>query len=332
MAGRGSRLRPHTLTIPKPLIPIAGKTIVERLVENIVSICKKTVSEISFIIGDFGEETEIELIKIAEKLGAKGTICYQKEPLGTAHAILCAKKALNGNVVVAFADTLFKANFSLEDDSDGIIWVKEIEDPSAFGVVRLNEKNIVTEFVEKPKNPVSNLAIIGIYYFKSGERLRKELQYLIDKNIKDKGEFQLTSALENMKKSGAQFIPGKVDEWLDCGNKDAVLNTNKFLLDNQKTKTPARLQEKIIESKIIQPCCFGKNVTIYNSIIGPNVTIGDNNTIENCKISNTLIQNKNIIKNAHIVDSMLGSHIEYIESINSKEHEVSIGDFTKIKK
>ena len=126
MAGRGSRLRPHTLTIPKPLIPVAGKPIVQKLVEDIVKICNKKVEEIAFIIGDFGAEIEKNLIKIAEKLGAKGKIYYQDQPLGTAHAILCAQESLEGNCVVAFADTLFKADFKLDDSKDGIIWVKQI--------------------------------------------------------------------------------------------------------------------------------------------------------------------------------------------------------------
>ena len=187
MAGRGSRLRPHTLTIPKPLIPIAGKPIVQRLVEDISNVCKEKVDEIAFIIGDFGKEVETNLISIAESLGAKGSIYFQEEALGTAHAILCAKESLKGNIVVAFADTLFKADFKLDNSSDGIIWVKQIENPSAFGVVKLNSADEIIDFVEKPDTYVSNLAIIGIYYFKSGEQLCNELEYLIDNDIKEKG-------------------------------------------------------------------------------------------------------------------------------------------------
>ena len=205
MAGRGSRLRPHTLTTPKPLIAFAGKSIVQRLVEDIVNVCNEEINEIAFIIGDFGKEVERNLIDIANDLGAEGKIVYQDQPLGTAHAILCAKESLKGNVVVAFADTLFKADFKLEKNSDGIIWVNKIDDPSSFGVVKVNEEKIITDFVEKPEFFVSDLAIIGIYYFKSGENLNKELQYLIDNDIKDKGEYQLTNALENMKNKGLKF-------------------------------------------------------------------------------------------------------------------------------
>jgi glucose-1-phosphate thymidylyltransferase len=219
MAGRGSRLRPHTLTVPKPLIPVAGKPIVQRLVEGITKVCGEKVDEIAFIIGDFGTEVENELKNLAQSLGAKGSIYYQEQALGTAHAILCAKESLDGKVVVAFADTLFRANFTLDGDADGIIWVNQIEDPRAFGVVKLDANNVITDFVEKPEHFVSDLAIIGIYYFKDGKNLANELQYLIDNDIKDKGEYQLTNALENMKNKGVKFKPGQVDEWLDCGNK-----------------------------------------------------------------------------------------------------------------
>lgn len=139
MAGRGSRLRPHTLTTPKPLIPVGGKPIVHRLVEDIAAVCNEPIEEIGFVIGDFGSEVERELIEVAEKLGAKGHIFHQTEPLGTAHAVLCAEPLLNGKVVVAFADTLFKADFTMEDNVDGVLWVKQIEDPSSFGVIKMNE-------------------------------------------------------------------------------------------------------------------------------------------------------------------------------------------------
>jgi GTP:adenosylcobinamide-phosphate guanylyltransferase len=151
MAGRGSRLRPHTLTVPKPLIPIAGKPIVQRLVEDIVSVCgDKKVDEIAFIIGDFGDQVEADLKKVAENLGAKGSIYYQDKPLGTAHAIHCAADSMDDEIVVAFADTLFRADFTLDTEADSVIWVKQVEDPSAFGVVQFAEDGTINNFVEKP--------------------------------------------------------------------------------------------------------------------------------------------------------------------------------------
>ena len=329
MAGRGSRLRPHTLTTPKPLIAFAGKSIVQRLVEDIVNVCNEEINEIAFIIGDFGEEVERNLIDIANNLGAEGKIVYQDQPLGTAHAILCAKASLKGNVVVAFADTLFKADFKLEKNSDGIIWVNKIDDPSSFGVVKVNEEKIITDFVEKPEFFVSDLAIIGIYYFKSGENLNKELQYLIDNDIKDKGEYQLTNALENMKNKGLKFTTGEVTEWLDCGNKDATVYTCERVLDHNKNTEMIADDSQMINSKIIEPCYIGSGTKIENSIIGPNVSIGNNTIILNSQIKESIIQNTSKIKNAKLYKSMIGNNV-FFDGHNI-ELEVSIGDFSEVK-
>ena len=327
MAGRGSRLRPHTLTVPKPLIPIAGKPIVHRLVEDIAGVINQDIEEIAFIIHkDFGKQVEVELIAIAEKLGAKGTICYQNEALGTAHAIMCAKEAMQGPIVVAYADTLFRADFSLDTSADSVIWVKQVEDPSAFGVVQLNENNQIVDFVEKPKEFVSDLAIIGIYYFKSGETLRSELQYLLDNNVVKGGEYQLTDALENMKVKGLKFVPGKVDEWMDCGNKNVTVETNSRLLgflhaDGENLVDPSVICEN---STIIQPCFIGENVKLVNATIGPNVSLGNGCTVLNSSLKNSLVQNQSTIKNAHLDNAMIGSFASFDGNFTS----ISIGDYS----
>jgi glucose-1-phosphate thymidylyltransferase len=326
MAGMGKRMRPHTLTIPKPLIPVAGKPIVQRLAEDIVKISQEKIDEIAFIIGDFGIEVENTLIKIAESLGAKGKIYYQNEPLGTAHAILCAKESLQGKITVAFADTLFRADFILDENQDGIIWVHEVDDPSAFGVVKTNDNDIITDFVEKPKTFISNKAIIGIYYFKDGEYFKSELQYLIDNNIIKGNEYQLTDALQNMMKKGTQFSVGKVNEWLDCGNKDATVITNRRLLINSNGDKLVSETAKITNSIINHPCYIGENVEITSSIIGPYASIGDNSAITHSIITDTIIQTNSKIKNANIDNSMIGNYVEYKGDIN----ELSIGDFTTI--
>jgi glucose-1-phosphate thymidylyltransferase len=228
MAGMGKRLRPHTLTTPKPLIPIVGRPIVYWLVHDIVEVCNDQVENIGFVINrSFEESSENELLAIAKKLGAKGHIFYQDEPLGTAHAIYCAADILSGRTIVAFADTLFKANFQLDTEQDGIIWVHQVDDPSAFGVVKLDSKGKIEDFVEKPSSFVSDLAIIGIYYFKDGDSLKNEIGLLIENKIKDDGEYQLTRVLETLKEKGTEFVPGKVDDWLDCGNKQATVETHR---------------------------------------------------------------------------------------------------------
>lgn len=323
MAGMGKRMRPHTLTIPKPLIPIAGKPIVHRLVEDIVKVCDEPVESIGFIIGrSFGKDVEKTLLEIAESVGGTGHIFYQDEALGTAHAILCAEKLLQGNVIVAFADTLFKADFKLDASKDGIIWVQQVDDPTAFGVVKI-EDDVITEFVEKPDEFVSDLAIIGIYYFKDGAFLKTELQYLLDNDIKDKGEYQLTNALENMKEKGSRFVPGQVEEWLDCGNKNATVYTNKRYLEFIKKEKIVADSSLIKNSVINPPVYIGENAVIENSVIGPYVSIGDDTNIKNSIIQNSIVQTNSSLNNTNLKNSMVGNFV----TVEGKPDDLSIGDY-----
>ena len=326
MAGMGKRMRPHTLTIPKPLFPIAGKPIVHRLVEEIYAVCQEEIEEIAFIIGDFGKDVEESLISIAAEVGAKGSIYYQEEALGTAHAILCAKESLDGNVIVAFADTLFKANFTLDKSQDGIIRVHQIENPSAFGVVKLNKENIITDFIEKPEEFVSDLAIIGIYYFKDGAYLKDQLQYLIDNDIKDKGEYQITNALENMKNQGQKLRIGSVNEWLDCGNKDATVYTNQRILEHLEDNDRQGNNITMENSIIIQPCFIGDGAQIYNSVIGPHVSIGKSSVISNAIVKNSIIKEYSEVGQINTSNSIIGAHSQ----VKGELKELSLGDYTSM--
>ncbi len=328
MAGKGKRMRPHTLTTAKPLIPVGGKPIVQRLVEDITKVCGQKVEEIAFVIGpDFGAEVEKNLIHVAESQGAKGSIHYQHEALGTAHAIMCAKNAIKGKTVVAFADTLFKADFVMDTEQEGVIWVQKIEDPRQFGVVKMNADNVITDFIEKPQEFVSDLAIIGIYYFKDGENLKKELQYLLDNNIKEKGEFQLTNALENMKQKGLKFKPGQVTEWLDCGNKDATVYTNRRVLEFDAGKESLKGNNiKNTNSIVIEPCFIGDDVVLINSVVGPHVSIGKGTRIENSIVNNSIIQEEAKLKNTVISKSLIGIAAE----VNGQQNDLSISDYSQI--
>jgi glucose-1-phosphate thymidylyltransferase len=326
MAGMGKRMRPHTLTTAKPLLPVAGKPIVQRLVEDIVATSNEKVEEIAFVISPaFGKEVEDHLCSVAETLGAKGKICYQETPLGTAHAILCAADTLSGNVFIAFADTLFKATFSIDTHKDAIVWTQKVEDPTAFGVVKMNDAGEIEAFVEKPKEFVSDLAIIGVYYFRDGERLKKELQRLIDNDIKLKGEYQLTDAMEHMLRNDVKFYTGQVEEWLDCGNKDATVYTNGRILDIKQNKEQLVDPSAVVtNSVIIPPCYIGKGVTVTNSVIGPFVSLEKGVSVDDSRISNSIIQSDSVVKNACIDNSMFGKSVTYIE----KSVELSIGDFS----
>jgi glucose-1-phosphate thymidylyltransferase len=308
MAGMGKRMRPHTHTTPKPLLPIAGKPIVQRLVEDLAAVAGEAVEEVAFIVHpSFGKQVEEELKAIATAIGSTGTIHYQTEALGTAHAILCAQSALNGRVIVAFADTLFRAQLKLDKDCDGVIWVNKVDDPRPFGVVKLDDNGIITEFVEKPQTFVSDLAIIGIYYFADGEYLRKEMQYLIDNDIKDKGEYQLTNAMENMKRKGARFKAGSVDVWMDCGNKNAMVDTNTRVLGFLKgAKDLVSGSLKTENSVVIEPCFIGENVTLTNSVVGPNVSIEKGTTITGSVVRNSILRSDVRVQDAVIDNSMIG--------------------------
>ena len=215
----------------------------------------------------------------------------------------------------------------LDIENDGIIWTKKVHDPSAFGVVKTDERGIITDFVEKPQEFISDLAIIGIYYFQDGTYLKNELQYLIDNNIRDRDEFQLTDALENMKNKGTKFVTGEVSEWLDCGNKNATVHTNQRYLEYLKDKPLLANTAKLENTVLIPPVYIGENVELYNAVVGPHVSIGDNSQIRDAIIKNTIIQENTKVENVNLQNSMLGNFVEY----QGKAADLSLGDYTQIK-
>ncbi len=329
MAGRGSRLRPHSLTVPKPLIPIANKPIVHRLVTDIAAILDEPVEEIAFILGDpafFGDDVVESLTELAENLGAKASIYRQLNPLGTGHAIMCAEPSLSGKAVVAYADTLIRADFQLDPAADAVIWTKQVDRPEAYGVVKLNENEEIVELVEKPQTFVSDQAVIGIYYFKEIGDLKKELQYVIDNDIINGGEYQINDGIKRMMANGNIFKTGTVDEWMDCGNKQVAIETNQRILDFMVKDKSDELESspEIDNSTIIQPCVIDSSVVIKNSTVGPHVSIGAGSHIENCSISNSLIQNHSTVKNAKLDEAMIGNHVKYDGNFS----KISIGDYT----
>ncbi|WP_144890011.1 sugar phosphate nucleotidyltransferase [Flavobacterium tiangeerense] len=327
MAGRGSRLRPHTLTIPKPLIPVAGKPIVHRLVEDIAGVLNQDIEEVAFIIHEsFGQKVEEELLAIAQKLGAKGTIYYQNEALGTGHAIMCAKESLSGPAVIAYADTLIRADFDLDKEADSVIWVKQVDQPEAFGVVKLNANNEIVELVEKPTTFVSDLAVIGIYYFKDIAVLKNELQLVLDNNIIHGGEYQINDGIKQMMAKGMKFVPGKVEEWMDCGNKNVTVETNSRMLGFLHNDGESLVDEsvKLENATIIPPCYIGKNVVLVNATVGPNVSLGDGCHVVNSTVKNSLVQTHSHIKNAVLDNAMIGNHASFDGNFTS----ISIGDYS----
>jgi glucose-1-phosphate thymidylyltransferase len=330
MAGRGSRLRPHSLTVPKPLIPVAGQPIVHRLVKDIAKVLKQPIEEIAFVLGDpafFGDDIVTSLIQLAEGLGAKASIYRQEQPLGTGHAIMSAGPSLSGPAVIAYADTLIRAEFDLDPSADSVIWTKRVVNPEAYGVVKLNDDKNIVELVEKPESFVSDQAVIGIYYFKDVAVLKEKLQEVLDENIMNGGEYQINDGIKRMMAEGKIFKAGTVDEWMDCGNKAVTLDTNAKMLGFLKADNKEQLihDSVVLEnSNVIEPCFIGKNVVLKNSTIGPNVSVGHGSVIENSVVKNSLIQTQTTIKNATLDEAMIGNHVKY----DGNFKKISIGDYT----
>ncbi|WGD35731.1 sugar phosphate nucleotidyltransferase [Olleya sp. YS] len=330
MAGRGSRLRPHSLTVPKPLIPVAGQPIVHRLVKDIAKVLNQPINEVAFVLGDpawFGDEVVSSLKELATSLGAKASIYRQDQPLGTGHAIMCAKDSLSGPAVIAYADTLIRADFNLDPEADAVIWVKQVDQPEAYGVVKLNEQKEIVELVEKPEQFVSDLAVIGIYYFKEVSQLKDQLQKVLDNNIINGGEYQINDGIKGMMADNKIFKTGEVSEWMDCGNKAITLETNQRMLGFLKVDGDEQLVSKSVKnenSTIIEPCYIGDNVILKNATIGPYVSVGNNCTIENSTVKNSLIQNHTTIKNANLDEAMIGNHVKFDGSFT----KISIGDYS----
>jgi glucose-1-phosphate thymidylyltransferase len=329
MAGRGSRLRPHTLTVPKPLIPVAGKPIVHRLVEDIAKVLNQPIDEIAFILGDpafFGDEIVESLENLAKSLGAKPSIYRQDEPLGTGHAIMSAKESLSGPAVVAYADTLIKADFKLDEEADGVIWTKKVKNPEAFGVVNLNENDEIIELVEKPEEFVSDQAVIGIYYFKDIAVLKEKLQEVLEENLMHGGEYQINDGIKKMMAEKRVFKTGTVDEWMDCGNKNVTVETNGRMLNFLHKDGEKLISDsvKITNSEITEPCYIGEHVELINAKIGPHVSVGDGTKIIDAEVKNSLIQTFAEVRNANLDNAMIGNFAKF----NGDFSQISIGDYS----
>ena len=322
MAGKGTRLRPQTLTTPKPLIEIAGKTIVQRIVDILSKMGSSQIQSIGFII----EQKSFEIEKMLHCIGRDNNInvhiFYQEKALGTAHAIYCAKKILFGPTLIVFADTLFESEIKIPNDSDGCVFVKEVDDPRAYGVVRLNKKGEIVEFIEKPTNKISNLAIVGIYYFKDGVILSEEIKNILDKKIMIKGEYQITTVLENLKNKNLVFTPHKIKKWFDFGTPKNLLESHKEILKNT-----TKVSKSFKNTTIIPPCYIAEGVQITDSEIGPNTSIGAGTIIQSSKIKNSIVQSNSSIKGGVFDMSIIGNYVDY----NSNFKTVNIGDYTTLK-
>lgn len=314
LAGFGTRLRPHTYTKPKPLVNVAGKPVLGHILDKLVGL---NVEEVTFIVGYLGQQIEDY---VEQNYDFHTRYVEQRELKGQAHAIWLAKEHVQGPVLIIFVDTIFEADLGAlaRLDSDGVIYVKEVVDPSRFGVVTL-EEGYISRFVEKPDSPISNLAVIGIYYLRDSSALFAAIDQLLEENIQTKGEFFLADALQIMVSRGAKLEAWTVEVWEDCGTPESVLHTNRYLLDNGQDNGSS---VEVSNSLIIHPVHIDSSATIVNSIVGPYVTIS-----QGCEVRNAIVRDSILDEGAYIADTMLSqSLIGKKAMVRGSYRRLNVGD------
>ena len=323
MAGFGTRLRPHSLTRPKPFVQVAGKAIIEHLVDSLVDFSPQPILSMVFIIGDFGQNASNELQRIAKKHRASCHLFYQKNKLGLAHAINCASEQLQGPCFLAFSDSLFSAPKLTKLPLTNCIWVKAVADPSSYGVALVNEQNEVAAIVEKPQKFVSELAIIGIYYFEAIQTLQSAIQTIIHQERPLKGEYSFADALSLLIEQKQRFQIKEVDNWMDGGTLKNILKANQLLLQQGRHRIHPSVQS--IHSKIIPPCSIAEGVRISNTIVGPFVSIESNSELKNCILQNSIIGANSYLENIVGKHCHIGSN----SKTNPPPKIISCGDFSQ---
>jgi len=324
MAGRGTRVRPHSHVTPKPLLAVKGKTMVERIVDTFTRVLPRKPTAGVFVLGpDFGEEVRDQLKGICDERGMEAFFRVQTKPLGTAHAVFAAEDQLAGEGIVVFADTLFdmESKVSLEG-ADVVAWVKFVEDPSRFGVA-VREGERIKAFVEKPQELISNEALIGIYYIKELNNLRKEIAQMIEENkTGPTGEYYLTDAFDQMLKADLIFKTASVSEWLDCGTIPALMETTKVIL----AKEVDDLRHGEINNSLIQnPVYIGPGAKVTNSVIGPYVSIEEGAEVNGSIVKDSVVFANARVENAILANSMIGQFAQVKESprtINVGDHAI----------
>jgi len=304
VAGIGSRLKPHTLNRPKALLPLVGKPILGYIIDRLISV---GVDEIIFIVGYLGQEIiDYVATNYADKVSVK--FVWQEETLGLGHAVYMGKEFIGSedDLLVILGDTIIDANLkTMINKSSNGLGVKTIEDPRRFGVAVTNNRGDITKVVEKPKEFVSNLALVGLYYFTSGLQLMDSMEKVIEKNIKVKNEYQLTSALELMIENGSVFKTIPVDAWYDCGDLPTLIDTNNYLLNKLNSQTIFDSENNNI---FIEPYFLGKDCKISNSIIGPHTSVADSSEIFNSIIKNSIIGESVSVEDLILENSVIGSN------------------------
>jgi glucose-1-phosphate thymidylyltransferase len=325
MAGFGKRLRPHTWSRPKQLLGLAGKAVIEHVLDTFDTLPGKVQVEYVFIVGYLGDK--IKTFMVEEHPDVKVDFVVQEEMQGQSHAIYLAKDYVDGPMVMVFADTLIETDLSFldQEESDIVAWVKPVPDPRRFGVAELGKNQLVTRLIEKPKAMDNNLALVGFYYFKDGRDLIKAIEQQIEQQVQLKGEFFLADAINIMlEDNGCKMRTQKVNVWLDAGTFESMLSTNRYLLDHGHDNSEKAAQRMGV--KIIPPVFIHPEAEVESSVIGPHATIE-----AGCKILGSVIQNSIIEKGSQVVDANLsGSMIGQNTSLKGGSQSLNIGDNTEI--
>ena len=329
MAGWGTRMRPHTWSKPKPLISVAGKTSFEHLMDMFKTLPDPNRVEYVFIVGPYLGETQIPAFIEEHYPDITAHYVVQGEMKGQSHALYLARQYLTGPMVMNFSDTLIETDFSFLDreKSHGVAWVKAVPDPRRFGVAEVNEDGLIKRLIEKPTTKENNLAVVGCYYFKSGEDLMSAIEEQMQRNVQLKNEYFLTDATNILLERGALMRVEKVDTWLDTGTIDATLETNAFLLKRMASKPEERPNVKIVPPVFIHP-----TAEISEAVIGPNTSIGPNCKINQAVIQDSIIEEGTQITNAALTRSLIGRNCIVEGQPNREEAStLNIGDNSNVR-
>lgn len=324
VAGAGMRLRPHTYTQPKPLMPVAGKPIIRFIVDKLVEVGMR---DFVFVIGYLGDKIRDFIEETYPDLQTE--FVYQESREGSAHAIATAREEIEDEdeIIIAFGDTIFDLDLKQMLESPiSCFGVKKVSDPREFGVAEIDETGLVTRMVEKPRIPKSNLAIVGLYKILDVPGLMRAVDYMLAQDIRTVGEYQLTDALQYMLEQGTKFQTILVDNWFDCGRKEVLLETNALLLDQTGYATEHAQLPQSNNTIFIPPVSIGKNCQISNSIIGPHVTVGDHVQINYSIVKDSIIGSFASLHEVVLRHSVIGSDAS-VKGINLS---LNIGDNTEI--
>lgn len=316
-AGYGTRMRPHTHTRPKPLVHVAGRPSLDFVLDALAPL---HIEELIFIVGRMGEQMEAHVKEHYSRYASR--FIEQKVMRGQADAIALAKEYVQGDLLVLFVDTIFEADFSVLqglEDADGMMYVAEVPDPSRFGIAVVGEDGYVTKLVEKPKQPESNLAVVGLYYFKDAPWLFRAITTLMDSGRSLKGEYYLADAIQVMIDEGAKFKTQRVSVWEDTGTPDAVLHTNRYLLKSMDTRTAPYMMGT---SLIMPPSYVAEGATVENSIIGPNAAISDGASVRDSIVKNSIIGPNASVTGTNLFGALIGERA----TVEGSYQSINIGD------